>query len=286
MKKFYYFTLLLTFAVVIGFTGCKKNAATQPLDESIQSSQDNALVDGEFTSIYSYLDSQGDNTLGSITEKGSSSSIQVLQTKSDLLPDCATFTWDSAARKLTIDFGTTDCTCKDGFTRRGKIIATFTGKYKQVSSSVSVTLQDYYVQDMSVTGTKTITYQGNATVHINVSNASIVTPTGTISWNADRTIQKTAGIGTLTTLDDEYAISESATGKNRQGVSFVVQTDVNHPLIKKVICRKKDFVSGVVTIQNSNGASLSVNFNPTGIEACDKLATVTYNGVTKTIVLR
>jgi len=284
MKKVLICLILLTFGITLAFTGCKKNAVA-PVDQSIQSSQDNALVDGEFTSIYSYFDSQSDNSLGSITEKGGSSSIQVLK-KSDLLPDCATFTWDSIAKILTIDFGTTDCTCKDGFTRRGKIIATFTGKYKQAGSSVSITLQDYYVQDMSVKGTKTITYQGGATVHIVVDNASLVTPTGTISWNADRTIQKTAGIGTLTTLDDEYAISESASGTNRQGITFTVQTDVNKPLIKRVKCFLKDFVSGVLTLHNGNGDVLSINYDPTGTEVCDRYATVTYNGVTKTIELR
>jgi len=286
MKKVFLLAFLLTFTLIFSFTGCKKNSVA-PIDESIQSSEDNALVDGEFTSIYSYFDAQSTQTLGSVAEKGGNSTIQDLQIKSDLLPECATFSWDSVSRVLTIDFGTTNCTCKDGLTRRGKIIATLTGKYKQAGSSVSVTLENYYVNDMRVTGTKTITYQGSATVHIVVSNASVVTPKGTISWNADRTIQKSAGVLTPNIIwDDEYIIAESANGTNRKGVSFTVQTDLQKPLVKKVICQKKDFISGVVSIHNSNGDVLSINFDPTGTEECNKLATVTYNGVTKTIILR
>ena len=250
MKKVLFYSFLLTFAIILSFSGCKKNTVA-PVEESIQSSEDNALVDGEFTSIYSYLDAQSTLTLGSVAEKGGNSNIQDIQIKSDLLPVCATITWDSVARVLTIDFGTTNCLCQDGINRRGKIIATFTGKFKQVNSSINVSLENYYVNDNKVTGSKTVTYLGTGKVSIVVQHASITTANGTISWQCQRTVEMTAGINTKTIWDDEYTITGSASGTNRQGVNFSVTID--KPLIKQVICQKKDFVAGVLTIQNDKG---------------------------------
>ncbi len=282
MKNLKVIQFLLALALVVGVIGCKNNA-TSPVEESIESSQDNALVDGELTSVFSFFDTQSEATFQSGI-KGDNTTILVSPKKSELLPDCATATWDSVARILTIDFGSQNCVCRDSLTRRGKIIAQFTGKYKEVNSNVMISLENYYVQDMKVTGTKTITYLGIGKVNILVQNASIATPNGTISLNSNRTIEKTKGLLTATIWDDEYVLSGSANGVNRKGVAYTVTIDT--PLKKKVACQAKDFVSGILTIQNDKGATLSINYDPLGTEACNKLASVTINGKTQTITLR
>lgn len=281
MKNVRFISFLLTIALLFGVIGCKETA-TSPVEESIESSQDNALADGEFTSVFSFFDAQSETTFQS-NMKGSPT-IQGFEKKSELLPDCATASWDSAARILTIDFGSQNCVCKDGLSRRGKITAQFSGKYKEINSSVKISLDNYFVQDMKVTGSKTVTFLGTAKVNIAVENATIATPTGTISWNSNRTIEKTKGILTATIWDDEYVIAGAASGVNRKGVAYTVTIDT--PLKKKVLCQAKDFVSGILTIQNDKGATLSINYDPLGTEACNKLASVTVNGKTQTIVLR
>ncbi|MBK9248481.1 MAG: hypothetical protein IPM69_10300 [Ignavibacteria bacterium] len=281
MKTVKLIPFLLTIALIFGAIGCKDNS-TGTVEESIESSQDNALVEGEFTSVFSFFDAQSETTFQS-NIKGDAT-IQKLDKKSELLPDCATASWDSVAKILTIDFGNENCLCKDGLLRRGKITAQFSGKFKEINSNVVLSLVDYYVQDMKVTGSKTVTFLGTAKVNISIENASVVTPTGTISWNSNRTIEKTKGINTLTIWDDEYVVTGSASGVNRKGVAFTVTIDT--PLKKKVICMTKDFISGILTIQNDQGATLSINYDPLGTEACNKLASVTVNGKTQTIVLR
>jgi len=281
MKNVRFISFLLTIALLFGVIGCKETA-TSPVEESIESSQDNALADGEFTSVFSFFDAQSETTFQS-NMKGSPT-IQGFEKKSELLPDCATASWDSAARILTIDFGSQNCVCKDGLSRRGKITAQFSGKYKEINSSVKISLDNYFVQDMKVTGSKTVTFLGTAKVNIAVENATIATPTGTISWNSNRTIEKTKGVLTATIWDDEYVIAGAASGVNRKGVAYTVTIDT--PLKKKVLCLAKDFVSGILTIQNDKGATLSINYDPLGTEACNKLASVTINGKTQTITLR
>ncbi len=281
MKNLRVMQFLLALTLLVGAIGCKETA-TSPVEESIESSQDNALADGEFTSVFSFFDAQSETTFQS-NMKGSPT-IQGFEKKSEILPDCATASWDSAARILTIDFGSQNCVCKDGLSRRGKITAQFSGKYKEINSSVKISLENYFVQDMKVTGSKTVTFLGIAKVNIAVENATIATPTGTISWNSNRTIEKTKGVLTATVWDDEYVVAGSASGVNRKGVAYTVTIDT--PLKKKVLCLAKDFVSGILTIQNDKGATLSINYDPLGTEACNKLASVTINGKTQTITLR
>ena len=287
MKKCFSLLILACFAVIaLSLGSCKQNS-TNPAEESIQSSEDNALIESEYTSIYSMVDQQTTSMAAGMFErvdKGNGIQVVTVQ-KSELLPPCANLSWDSVAKVLTIDFGPTNCLCKDDIWRRGKIIVTYKGKYPDVNSGWTTTLQDYYVQDMKVTGTKTVAFLGLFKVQIVVTNASIATPTGTVSWASDRTIEKIAGLLTpKNPWDDEYRVTGSASGVNRQGVAFTVTID--KPLIKDVSCLKKEFVSGVLTISNDKGKSMTLDYDGTGTQSCTKLAKVTIDGQTKTIVLR
>ena len=285
MKKISIFLLSALFVMSIGFNACKQNA-TNPAGENIKSSEDNALVDSEFSSVFSMVDSQSDALINVINNDPKSSEIQDLTIKkSDLLPQCATLTWDSVTKTLVIDFGTANCLCRDDLWRRGKIIVIYNGKYPEVNSGYTITLENYYVQDMKVYGTKTVTFLALFKVRIKVENAGIVTPTGTIKWECYRTIEKLWGQLTPKTLwDDVYSITGNASGVNREGTAFTVNID--KALKKALICQKKDFISGIITIQNDKGNTLTVDYDANGDEACNKLAKVTVNGVTKIITLR
>lgn len=286
MKNISKFLLLSSLIILFTVTSCKKDNVVSPsTDESTQSSTDNALVDGEFSSIFSFVTSQGDASTSSEAER-KEAGIQN-NGKSDQLPDCATVTFDSVKKTVLIDFGNTNCLCKDGRYRRGQILFTFTGVWKSVGSSVTVAVSNYFIQDMAVKGSKTISFLSPTSINITVSNASINTPEGLITWNTTHTFKQTKGMLTKNiNIDDEYEITGSSSGINRKGVGFSVVISNDNPLVKKLSCLIKDFVSGIITISNDKGSTMVVNFNPDGSYDCNKNAVVTLNGKVYAITLR
>ena len=283
MKK--YFTLFLALIAIsfLSFYGCKDNS-TDPILETLTSAEDNSTVESEYANIFEYVDDEGENN--SVLSGVKSGNNYEIQEATVLLPDCATKSIDTATRTLTIDFGTTNCLCRDGNNRRGKIHAHFIGKFREIGSQVIVTLEDYYVNDNKVTGMKTIERIEQYKWSIDVDSASITTPRGTISWESDRTVERTEGYLTpLNILDDEYVYTGTATGINRKGIAFSVIID--QPLKKKMdFGCMTTFVSGKLTIYNDKSDTLKVNYDPDNNEACDKKVEVDINGVKRIIYVR
>ncbi|MDX5418739.1 MAG: hypothetical protein LPK09_05950 [Hymenobacteraceae bacterium] len=201
------------------------------------------------------------------------------------LPDCAARSFNVDTRTLVIDFGTENCVGRDGRSRRGKIIAVFAGPRFKAGSTLTITLQDYYVNDNKVTGTKTKTYVNNDKMLVVVQNASITTPKGTFSWTANRTIERTAGGGTWQLSDDVYLITGSSEGVNRNGIAF--NTVIEQPL-KRIMTLQcmRHFVSGTIKTTTERGHTIGLNYDPIGGEPCDKIAQLTVNGHSRLIELR
>ncbi|OON70773.1 hypothetical protein [Hymenobacter sp. CRA2] len=198
---------------------------------------------------------------------------------------CVTRSYDAATHTLTITFDANGCTGRDGRVRRGQLVATFSGQYRQPGSMVVISLVNYSVNNNAHTGTRTITYTGNNVYTLNVQNASVTTSTGTASWTSQRTYTQTAGQATRTILDDEYSVTGSAGGTNRRGVSF--KATIQQPL-KKVFQRgcARYFTAGTVQIETSKEKTLLLNYDPAGTQACDNIASVTVDGRTRTVRLR
>ncbi|MFM8243563.1 MAG: hypothetical protein ACKN86_12215, partial [Crocinitomicaceae bacterium] len=66
----------------------------------------------------------------------------------------------NSVKTVTVDYGTSNCDCNDGKTRRGKIVTTFTGQYFAPGTVITHTPVDYYVNDIKYEGTKTVTNMG------------------------------------------------------------------------------------------------------------------------------
>ena len=204
-----------------------------------------------------------------------------------LLAKCATRTYDAATRTLIIDFGPTNCLCPDGRYRRGQITARFSGPYRQAGSAVTIDRTNYFVNDNQHLGTRVITSLGDGSFDLSVQNASIIFANngGTTSWTSQRHYTRTAGYGTPTILDDAYTVTGSLSGTNRRSVSYTAT--IIQPLVKKfAIGCARHFVAGTVEITNSKEKSMLLNYDPTGTQACDNIASVTINGRTRTIYLR
>ena len=195
--------------------------------------------------------------------------------------NCATRTWDPATHTLTIDFGATNCSCHDGRLRRGQLIATFSGRPNVRGSSVTITRQNYFVNDNQHLGTKVITYTTYNAWRVVMTGGEIRFADGrTATWSADRTVERTAAPGQPTT----FTIRGLATGINRKGNHYTATIEAAHPLVKR---REPGcynvFVDGQILMVNSTrDRSALLNYNPTGATPapCDNIATVSVNGGT------
>ncbi|WP_242926412.1 hypothetical protein [Pontibacter vulgaris] len=267
--------LMLAFGCTLVFAGCQKDEETSDQSLDVESAEANAMAETEFTSLDEFV------TDVAKAEPEADGRIAVAAS----LPGCATATFNKEARTIIIDFGTTNCTCPDGLKRRGKIVASFSGTPFTVGSSFTVTLQDYFVNDNQLKGTKVSTYLGNHKISVKVSDASITTPGGTATWSADRVIEQVAGTGTLLLSDDVWQVTGSAAGVNRKGIAYTAE--IKQPL-KRVLSAgcARNFVAGIISITNTNGKTMELNYDPTGKEPCDKIAEVTINGKAKLITLR
>lgn len=273
MKKI----ILILAAASLVAVSCRKDKAADVVDIT-QTANDQAQVENEFNSVFETAD-------GVLREDPEFKGV------SEVLPLCATVSKDSVTKTLTIDFGNDNCLCKDGLYRRGKIIIHHEGKYRTVGAVITIELDNYYVNDNWVQGTKTITNLGNASGNykfsFEVKDASITFSDGTVrKWNKSAVVERIEGEGTITPLDDVFLITGNSIGTNRKGRDYNAVT--TSPLKKKIqMGCARNFVSGVITITDSEGNTMVINYDPIGGEPCDKIAEVTINGGTpKRITLR
>jgi hypothetical protein len=256
--------IVITAFIVFTLNSCRKNDRDKDTDKS--ASQDNAIAENAFAGIFKAIGQYTDST-------------------SLLRAGCASYTVDSIGttswpKTLTIDFGTSNCMGVDGNLRRGKIIASFTGRYRDSLTVITISLVGYYHNNNWVqVGTHTITNNGhnaagNLTYSINVVNANIVNTSGaTISWSSYRTREWIAGESTTTDpMDDVYSITGTANGTSVNGNTFTVSID--SPLIVALNCAY--IQQGKLTLTPANLSPRSIDF---GSGTCDNKAIVTINAV-------
>ncbi len=197
---------------------------------------------------------------------------------------CATVTNDSVNHVLTFDFGT-GCVGRDGRTRSGQVIVNYTGTgYFVAGSSWVITFNNHYVNGRHVEGTRTVVNNGlngdgNMTWTIDVQNMKITRPDGTWrSWNGQRTREMVSGFGDNTWTNDVYLINGAFSGTNSAGETVTgTLTNVRRDHSCHFI------TSGTIVITPSGRPSRTIDF---GSGDCDDLATVSRNGVSRTIHLR
>ncbi|MBN8703611.1 MAG: hypothetical protein J0M08_11130 [Bacteroidetes bacterium] len=285
MKTRNLFKVALSTLVVgsLFLTSCRKE---KDEDNDTSDASDNALAEQTFNDMH--------NMANEAASSNTMSSYKNDPTNFSLLSGCVTITRDTAVSSntdtITIDFGSSNCLCLDGRNRRGQIIITYTGKYRDSATVITITPNSYFVNDNQVIGTKVITNKGrNAAGNLNydiVVNGSIILSSanggGTITWQSNRNREWTAGSSTYTWIDDQYSITGSASGTKANGNSFTSQ--ITSPLIRNMApgC-KKHFVQGTIDITPANKLTRTIDF---GSGACDNDATVTINNNTYNIKLK
>lgn len=203
------------------------------------------------------------------------------------LSGCVTVTVDtvSVPRTITIDFGTSNCLCIDGRNRRGKILASYTGKYKDSGTVIAITFDNYFVNENQVKGTKSVTNKGKNTsgnlVYQVEVNGQLVQANGTsITWISTRQREWMDGAATpLNIQDDVFGITGTANGTNASGEAYAIT--ITEALVRKMNCRW--FESGVVTLVPEGEPAVTLNYGNTG---CDANAVVTIYNKNYDIVLQ
>jgi hypothetical protein len=266
--------------LALAFAGCKKDKEEE-VDSDTSAAMENAMADAAFTDVANIADEAATGTMSTYR----------LGSVERVLTSCATLTIDTVVipHLITIDFGTTNCLSNDGNYRRGKILVTFNGHYKDSGSSHTISFDNYFVNDNNIAGSKTVTNNGtnssgNLSFSINI-NGSITWATGfgggTSTYTSSRTREWVAGESTWIWTDDVYLISGSSSGVTRTGKSYSMVT--TSPLRKRIGFRH--FTDGVIEITPSGLATRIIDFGYIG-GAEDNLAQVTINGTTFTITLQ
>lgn len=302
-----FFTGTLTLiAVGILFTasGCKKD--NESVADTIESAEDNAKMENEMNNVLDAANSVQKNSFGKTSGN-------------DYLPSCATVTIDSTSTPKTKTITFSDpiglngaCLCNDGIYRKGSIKIEFYGEKDVPGFKRVLRLVDYYsgpTAETNFMGKKTWTYEGLEKIEtgpnieatakkftIKVEDGKAVDSEGSATWQSQRTIWQTKGLDTPEITDDAYLMRGTASGVNRKGVSYSVVIDDNKPLKKDFdkcglmqqgdLLKRGRFISGVWTLNNSNGKSMTLDYDPIGGEPCDRTARITINGKTKDFIVR
>jgi hypothetical protein len=269
--------LTLTLSTMSVFQSCRRDRWT---DDDSQVAADNSLASATTDDIFKMSDDAV--TSGTVSLKtGDAESIG---------GPCATVTRDtvSSPRKITIDFGTTNCIGNDGKARRGKINISYTGRYRDPGTIITVTTDNYFVNDNEVRLTKTITNKGRNAAgqlfwNIAVVNAQLILANngGTISWSKDETRTWVAGENTLMLRDNKYEITGSGSGINKAGTSYTVS--ITSPILVDFSCAASRLLKGTISFTPSGKTARVVDF---GNGACDDDATITVGSTTKSFKLK
>lgn len=280
MKKILTAAILCTALIATtALQSCKKDR-----DTTTDEATNQALAEGTYNDVHNMADQA--STTGTINYKDAADQgilSTVIITRDSTGP--------GGQYTTTIDFGTTDQLCADGRKRRGKIIINHTGRYWAQGTVITITFDNYYVNDNKVLGTKTLTNggvnaQGQPFFNVNVNGSiELANNGGTITWNSQRTRTYLAGYTTPGYLwDDKIQITGSASGTTASGNTY--SATITNPLIRDFTCPsgagRWHFVQGTIVLSVTGRSDRTLDY---GSGTCDNLATFTVDGRVYNITL-
>ena len=270
--------LAIALLVIASNYGCKKEKDVTDLEDFQSTSQDIGQAES--------IGSDVDNMTSQIARTGTFDQSNPSDANHDQFNflSCATVTHDSINHVITYDFHS-GCTGADGKVRAGKVIVNYTGTgHFDPGSSWVVTFDSFYVNTRHVEGTRSVVNNGfntdnNMNWTITATNMRITRADGTWrTWNSVRNREMVAGYGDTDWQNDDYLINGTADGTNSNGDAVnCVLTDLR---------REHDchwITSGTLQITPGSRPVRTIDF---GSGTCDDQATVTKNGVSRTITLR
>lgn len=259
--------LLLLPVVLLSLASCRRDKDDDPIDLDYTSASDNARAEDFFSDMLAQVDKAvKDNGLR------------------DLCDPVVTFDTTSSPRTITLDFGDVNCTAANGRLRRGRIEVSYTGRYRDQGTVITIVPLDYHVNNHLITGTKTVTNLGpDADDHLHFAIAvsgAVTAPDG--SWTATHSAARTRtwveGEATPELSDDVYLITGGGSGVNRNGLPYTLaitqamRVALNCPFI----------TAGTVQVTPASGVVRTIDY---GSGACDGTFTVMVNGHSFTVTI-
>lgn len=251
MKKLLFFLLLL--AGLTTFHACNKDD-DNATETEIAATEDIATSED--------LAEQSDMDIDqAVEERGGSNDCPVVTT---------TAPWGTWPNTITIDYGD-GCTRPDGRVLKGKIIVVQTDEIRTAGAMRNVSHDNFFVDDVQITGTRTWTNNGTDDAglfsYTKSADMALLYADGTsTNWSTIRTNTLIEGGNTVTWIDNVWSITGNSTGTSRQGVAY--SATITTPLLKKAACR---WISEGILQITRNGNVSSLDF---GNGNCDRFGSL------------
>lgn len=189
---------------------------------------------------------------------------------------------------IFVDFGE-GCEGPAGRLRKGKIIITYTGRYFEPGSIITLSFDGFYINGKKLEGIRTVTNL-SATVE-DYPKHNIVLEGGKITWpdgttmtrqtDRTRTWKRAAN-----PVNDEIEVFGTATGTNKNGVSYTSTVAEATPIVLKRSCwASRVFVpvQGIKVITRSEKATVTIDY---GDGTCDTMVIITLGERVKEVDLK
>jgi len=266
MKKSRIITLVLA-VIMMSFTACQNDSDEVTSDLDALELESDAAMESTFQSV----DQASEDGISYVNANARGDEAGPREG----LADCAEVTHDVENQTITIDFGD-GCEDRLGNIKKGKIVIEYNDRAYVPGSYKIVTFVDFYINDIKVEGTRTIT---------------LISATET---EREFTIELVGGKldfgdGTFITRDgswvriwfvDENKTSKSgiAEGININGIDYSEFVDASTPLNFLRECSQRLAVSGIKEMVVGD-RSATIDY---GDGECDRIITVTIDGETFT----
>ncbi len=266
MKKLFNWGVLAMVVSSLLFVGCKKDK--EKADVDLVSAEDQSQGEMVYDQVFKQVDlAANDQGL----KKGGYPIIMI--------------DTNSSPRNMVIDYGIVNYLCTDGNYRRGIIMVSWTGKYREQNTVISISFNNFYQNNNQVEGLKNLTNMGrneNGKLKFSITVSGKITNTDgqTHQWNSNRTRIWLEGEATPLVSDDIYEISGNTSGVNRNGLIYTALITSN--LLVDLGCEYR-ITRGIIELTPEGKAKRTIDF---GSGNCDKLINVTINGKTTTIERR
>ncbi len=204
----------------------------------------------------------------------------------DILLECATVEKDEENKTITITYPTEGCVGPRGRVRKGTIIIEYNERRLIPGAFRRVTLVDFFIDDVQVEGTRTLTNTSDELSDrpeftVELVGGKLTFPDETFATRDASHVR--TWVRANNPLEDETEVTGEASGQRRDGVSYSIE--ILERLIYKRACRLEGVfipVQGIKQITSGDNVAV-IDF---GDGTCDNLVTITVNGgepVTKEI---
>ena len=276
MKSTFY--ILAVVVIVLTSIGCQdKSGQTVTTITTVTTTLMNAEDSSGYVSDLSELEWMNADVTSIANTVGTTYNSADLRTMKTSVSSCASVGIDTISdpHQIVIRFGSSDCVCRDGRNRRGTIIVSFSGHFNDINSAHTITFDNYFVNDVQLTGQTVVTYMGvnsgSQPYYLVTLNDSVVKPFNSItSLTGNRVQTFIDGYTTADRNDDAYTTTGSGTLTRANGHVFA--TNITTPLQVALGC---SFVeSGVMSITSSafTNGTRTLDFGPGN---CDDMAKLT-----------